>query len=150
MINKALQIITYKAVLFNDSNWISYDGTKNITKQYKIKHSIGSYDLFETSRLSKGKNKGEITFKLLSFDYTKEHPNRKVEYKLVSGKNKVGHISKVFPIGEEKAHGDIKGTNDKLFITWNSDKTEMLIHVLPGLKHEYALIESFINGELGI
>lgn len=102
------------------------------------------YPMFENSKLLRGQHKGEIKFKQTSDDYTTEHHRRKVKYKFGSGSSKIGHLTKMTPLGNGKYHGDVKGTNDKLLFQSKNDK--MAIIVIPDAKHDYSLVDDFMDG----
>ncbi len=74
--------------------------------ELELKGNFEDYPPLQQLVITRGKRKGKIILKLQTYDYTGEHKNRKVEWKLASsrktssGKN---HVSKVYPIAPDKA-----------------------------------------------
>src|SRR5690606_22801570 len=66
--------------------------------------NFDQYPLFLKLVTTRGPRKAAIVLKLQTWDYTNEHENRKVEWKLASNrkiKNGSQHISKVYPIASD-------------------------------------------------
>lgn len=64
----------------------------------------GEYPPFQKLVTTRGPRKGAIVWKLQTWDYTNEHENRKVDWKLASNRkirNGSQHISKMYPIGSD-------------------------------------------------
>lgn len=72
----------------------------NLYIELEVTESLGDYPPFEQLRNVRGERKGKIILKLQTWDYTREHENRKVDWKLAGRK---GHLSKVYPLTPDKA-----------------------------------------------
>jgi len=104
------------------------------------------YPLFENSKMLRGKYKNQIKFRISSDNYTNEHHRRKTKYKFASGRNAIGHISKMLPLGNSKFYGDVKGTNDKLLFKVVGDFEKLILVVIPNSKHDHSLNNDFADG----
>lgn len=104
------------------------------------------YKPLKESILLRGKDQGSIKFKITTHDYTEELNRRKAKFKIYSGSSKVGHISKMYPCGPNRFHGDFKNTNDKLLFLWEG--LDLVIVVVHNAKHDYSLVNDWEDGKL--
>lgn len=126
----------------------------------EVIHQVGKYPDMEAQTITKGENKGKKNFTLNSFDYTKELPQRKVQWKLTGrayfkpalGK-KSSHISKVYPLTEDRAWIDFgKTSNDAAYLIFPEGMTfekmeSFKIFVAPNTKNDTAFRQKFANGD---
>ena len=139
----------YKAVLVQKKQYVKGAGNSDYV-EFIVTDSTKNYEPFEELRNTRGKRADRLIFKLQSKDYTNEAMRRKVKWKLAI---KSHHISKIFPLVDNKAQADLISPNDSLLLVseknWSFEGLQSIkIYVGKGKRNDKGFIQMFLNGDL--